>query len=229
LPCKALAGLAGVLVAVSFFGCGGSHDDNATSPSLSTVEAGGTESLNGLKRKARALQAERRRRSGDEQGSAAPGPNDPSAHSDSGGGAGQFRGEGDNSIQEFGHEASGGERESAAAALHAYLDAWAARRWKQACFYMSAGVAVTLERMASLARQGAQGGACPQLFASLNRGADVKAVAAAAGAVDVGSLRVKGERGFVLYHGVAGADYAMPMVREPAGWKVGAVEGIPLQ
>jgi hypothetical protein len=222
--------MAAVLFAASLAGCGGGSGDGG-SATAAEAGSGGAGSLNGLKQKVSRLQAERRRQAkkGIGNGSGDGGTSASPSHSDSGGGAAQFRGEGDNSIQEFGQEASAAERETAAAALHGYLDAWAAHRWKQACFYMSAGVAVTLERMAALARQGTQGDSCPQLFAGLNRAADVKAVAAAAAAVDVGSLRVKGRRGFVLYHGAEGVDYSMPMAYEAGGWKVGALEGISLR
>jgi hypothetical protein len=36
-------------------------------------------------------------------------------------------------------------------------------------------------------------------------------------------LRVKGDRGYALYHGTDGKDYAVPLEREADGWKVSSV------
>jgi hypothetical protein len=46
---------------------------------------------------------------------------------------------------------------------------------------------------------------------------------------DVGALRIEGDHGFVLYHGPGGEPYAMPMVMEGGAWKVGSLEGAPLE
>ena len=130
----------------------------------------------------------------------------PPAHQDSGGGAAQFETKGgDNSIQEFGSEASGSDFEAAAAALHGYLDARAAAAWTAACAYMSPGVAN-----------------CPETLASLS--ADVPAAALSEAAeADVAALRIEGDRGFLLFHGARGTNYFMPLVREGGTWKVAAI------
>jgi hypothetical protein len=230
LPRKALAGLAGLSVVAAIAGCGGGDTSSSSSASASETAAAGTEKLSELQHKVRRLQAERRTHaeSVGGQGSPVPPPGEPSTGRDSGGGSAQFRVEGDNSVQEFGREAPASERESAAAALHGFFDAWVAHRWKTACFYMSAGVVITLGRLAALGENAPQGAGCPQLFAGLSSGSDAKAIGRAA-QIDVGSLRVKGERGFVLYHGAGGAAYAMPMARENGDWKVGALEGVPVE
>lgn len=147
---------------------------------------------------------------------------------DSGGGAGQFRVPGgDNSIQEFGAEASEGEMREAATALHGFLDARAASEWKAACGYLAAGTRRQLEQ---LSRRAAKGGLadCPHLLATLSVAASGTAIREAAIA-DIGSLRSEGSRGFLLYHGAHGADYAIQVSREGDSWRVAGLVGVPLE
>jgi len=47
----------------------------------------------------------------------------------------------------------------------------------------------------------------------------------AAAKADVGSLRIEGDHGFLLYRGAGGMAYAIAMVTEGGAWKVGAVDG----
>lgn len=149
------------------------------------------------------------------------------SHEDSGGGTEQFRVPGgDNSVQEFGSEASSSEFEEAAAALHAFLDARAASDWATACEYLATDVVASLEQLtAGSQRQG--DASCPQLLRNLSGSATERARKEAAIA-DVGSIRVEGETGFALYHGARGVDYAISMTREDDGWKVATLAGIPI-
>jgi hypothetical protein len=147
-------------------------------------------------------------------------------HSDSGGGSGQFRSKGgDNSIQEFGHEAGDSERKAAAAVLHAFFDSRAARRWGTACSNMSAKLIASLEQVVARAEGVANG--CAAILGGLSAGVPNSALGEVAVA-DVGSLRTDGRRGFLLYHGFHKAEYAMPIVIEEGVWKVSALEGSPL-
>jgi hypothetical protein len=143
------------------------------------------------------------------------------SHDDSGGGARQFESKsGDNSIQEYGEEASSSELDEAAAALHGYLDARAAHSWAEACDYLSPAVVSQLGQLAS-ARSGGDPG-CSKLLAALSTGASAGVLRQAA-VVAVGSFRVEGESGFLLFHGAQGADYFTPMVRQDGAWKVAAI------
>jgi hypothetical protein len=152
----------------------------------------------------------------------------PPAHHDSGGGTAQFATKtGDNSIQESGKEGTPAETQAAAAVLHAYLDARVAHRWADACFYLSAGYAATIEAFAGRFAKGKGVKSCPEVLAALATGSSQQALVATARA-DVGALRLEGDHGFVLYRGVGGAAYAMPMVMEGGAWKVGSLEGAPL-
>ncbi|HET9152753.1 MAG TPA: hypothetical protein VFN85_01395 [Solirubrobacterales bacterium] len=146
----------------------------------------------------------------------------PQPHHDSGGGSGQFEAKGgDNSIEEFGEETSGSEFEEAAAALHDYLDARAQRAWAAACRYLAAGV--TKELIAQLAQgRGSPAPTCAGLLAGFSTGLP-QAVLREAAVADVGSLRVEGDRGFLLYHGAGRAPYFISMAREEGHWKVAAI------
>jgi len=146
----------------------------------------------------------------------------PPVHHDSGGGSKQFEAKGgDNSIQQFGSEASGDEFSQAAIALHGYLDARAAGAWAAACSYMADGVTAQLSQMSGAGKQGGHL-SCAKILAALSGGLPPAALHEVAEA-DVGSLRIEGERAFVLFHGAHGVDYFMPMVREGGEWKVAAL------
>jgi hypothetical protein len=149
-------------------------------------------------------------------------------HHDSGGGTAQFATKtGDNSIQESGREGTLSETQAAAAVLHAYLDARVAHRWDDACFYLSAGFAATVEAFAERYAKDKQVKSCPEVLEGLASGSSQQALLATAHA-DVGALRIEGDHGFVLYRGPGGEPYAMPMVLEGGNWKVGSLDGAPL-
>jgi hypothetical protein len=149
-------------------------------------------------------------------------------HHDSGGGTAQFATKtADNSIQESGTEGSAAETQAAAAVLHAYLDARVARRWSDACFYLSAGFAATIETLAERYAKDKAIESCPEVLEAFVSGSSQRALIETARA-DVGALRIEGDHGFLLYHGPGGVPYAMPMVIEGRDWKVGSLEGTPL-
>jgi hypothetical protein len=132
---------------------------------------------------------------------------------------------GDNSVQEFGGEASRSELEEAGAALHGFLDARVAGEWGKACTYLAAAAAKSFEQLASRSKHG--GGSCGATMAALSGGVPKGGLEEAAQA-DVGALRIEGGRGFLLYHGARGTDYAISVAKEGGAWKVGALAGTPL-
>lgn len=145
---------------------------------------------------------------------------------DSGGGAAQFHSEGsDNSIQSFGHEAGGTVRAEAAASLHAFLAAAAQADLPTACSRLATAVKQSNARLlgSELAREG-----CPAVLEVLWSNVPDRTFDEAAAEADVGSFRVQGRRGFLLYHGPQHIDYQMPMVLEQGQWKVAAISGSPL-
>jgi hypothetical protein len=149
-----------------------------------------------------------------------------SSHHDSGGGSEQFLVKGgDNSIQEYGDEATGSEFAVAAAALHRYLDARAAGAWTAACGSLARPLIAQLVEVAA-----GQGGVstCPKALKAIS--ADVAPdVLREAARVDVAALRVEGATGVLLLRNEAGDGYFIAMVRKGDRWKVAAPAASPLQ
>lgn len=243
---KALTALATLLAALVLAACGGGDDGSETSAGgAETAPAAGQAQL---RERADEIEKERQGESGGAEAGAreeqsgdgsgpggagsrgdGPDPSPPAEHSDSGGGAAQFRGSkgGDDSIQEFGQEAGGSELARAAAVLHAYLDARAARRWDDACSYLSAGAVAGIEQFAEAFAQDQDVEGCPEVLGTLSERTSDEALREGAQA-DVGSLRAQGGRGFLLYHGARGVDYAIAVVEEGGEWKIAAPEATPL-
>lgn len=218
-----LAALA--LLGLGAAGCGDDSGPSATSPpadgGAQANESSGGRSVGGGRDGDAATPPAKGGADGGEADDAAP------SERDSGGDVEQFvTPGGDNSVQEFGDEAEETEREEAATALHAFLDARAAGDWETTCRYLSSNVLESLERFATQAKQ-LRGKECPELLGAVSGPATEDARREAAIA-DVGAMRVEGDRAYVLYHGAAKTDYAIPMAREEDGWKVDALGGVPL-
>lgn len=166
-------------------------------------------------------------------GSAEPSPGPPAAafqpkpHHDSGGGAAQFVVKGaDNSVQEFGAEASEAELQAAASALHAFLDARAERNWAAACTYLAKAVTQGFAQLASRPPK-SKGQSCAASLAALS-GKTSTATLREAAVADVGSLRTEGDQAFLVYRGAGGTVYAISLAREGGAWKVASLAAVPL-
>jgi hypothetical protein len=233
-----LAALAVLLLAVGLVACGGGED----STSSTSADASGTSKAEGKPADGASGQADAK--DGDaagKSGGSSEGGGDqsnggssaadfvPKQHDDSGGGSQQYTVKGgDNSVQEFGGEASGSEFEAAAAALHNFLDARAEGNWDAACEYMSKEVVESFEKFAAQAKQ-IDDTSCGALLETLTNPAAKPLMKAEAAKADVGSLRTDGDRSFVIYTGVEkGVFLAMPMVNEDGVWKVSSLAGTPL-
>jgi len=152
----------------------------------------------------------------------------PKKHRDSGGGSKQFRIQGgDNSVQEFGKEADTQEFEAAAVALHNFLDARAEGNWAAACGYMSKAVIESFEKLAAQAKQ-LDDTSCAGILEKLTNPGARAALKAEAQKADAGSLRVEGDRSFVIYTGLEGTIMAMSMDNEDGEWKVASLAATPL-
>lgn len=162
----------------------------------------------------------------------------PKQHDDSGGGSTQYRIEGgDNSVQEFGAEADDAELDAAATALHNFLDARAQEAWATACLYLSTDVRESLEEFAVKAQEAAakQGKAeqadetsCASILGRLTNRAALPELRKEAAKADVGSLRIEGDRAFLIYTGLNGSIIAIPVTNENGSWKVASLAGTPL-
>jgi hypothetical protein len=226
-----VAALVMFLLAVGIGACGGSNDDSPTSDSAETGGQGQSASAAGG--------AEQDRGKGGKEGgegrSGGTGSEGdeaadftPKQHSDSGGGSAQFEVKGaDNSVQEYGAEADSREFEAVAAVLHDFLDARAEGNWAVACQFISKAIIRSFEALHAGGKQAGAGGCAGTLEKLINPVAKDLMRAEAAQA-DVGSVRVEGERSFVIYTGVESAVLAMPMTNEHGSWKVSSLTGTPL-
>lgn len=128
---------------------------------------------------------------------------------------------GEHSIETYGREAAGSEREAVAGALHDYLDAIAGRDYGAACAHLATRVQRSLEQFAggSLRRRG-----CPAILPKLlSPTAPAFARQQAGGSVT--RVRVKGARAFVVYHAPGAKLYMMTMAREGGSWKAALLAG----
>jgi hypothetical protein len=123
----------------------------------------------------------------------------------------------DNSIPTYGSQGSGSQQGEAQAALAAYLKAREAGRWGRACALMGTSVRGQVRVLAEASgRRAPQCSAALVLLAKYNPPRERKNIL-------IGSLaafRVKGNRGFALFHGPHRQQFMMPMVREGGAWKV---------
>ena len=227
---RALSLVVAALLCVSLLACGADSSSSPTASTRGDENSGAPQAGGASDTTSRAAPTEAGRGGGGSSPSSSERPNrarrepsfTPRRHHDSGGGADQFKIKGgDNSIQEYGREAGSPEFAEAAAALHDYLDARAARAWSAACRYF--GSEATKQFVAQLNQgHGTGGPGCVGLLAALS--ADVPgAVLRQAAVADVGALRADGNRGYLLFHGAGGTRYFMPMVREGGQWLVGAI------
>ncbi len=228
-----VAVLVTLLLAVGFAACGGGDSSSST-----TAEAGG-QGQSASKPSGNAAQQGDAKSGGSEGGSGSAegqsggsgggGATDfvPRHHHDSGGGSQQYLVKGgDNSVQEFGVEADAAERDAAAAALHDFLDARAEGNWAAACDYLSKS---TLESFEKLAAQTKEAGAtgCEATLRELTNPSARRAMKAEAAEADVGSLRIEGERAFVIYTAERTV-FAMPVANQGGVWKVASLAATPI-
>ncbi|HKI67126.1 MAG TPA: hypothetical protein VJ989_07640 [Solirubrobacterales bacterium] len=227
---KTLAGaLAVFLLAVGLGACGGGSGDSSSSSTeaAQAQTAGGSGGSGSKQSEAKGGEG---KKSGSESSSHKGEATEftPKQHSDAGGGSQQYvQKGGDNSVQEFGKEAEQQELDVAAVALHNFLDARAEGNWAAACDYMSKSIVESFEKLAAQAKQ-LKETSCAGILEKLTNPAARSAMKQEAEKANVGSLRVEGDRSFVIYKGVKGTILAMPMANEDGDWKVASLAGTPL-
>ncbi len=129
--------------------------------------------------------------------------------------------EGDNSIPNYGSEASAGERAAAQTALGAYLSARAGGEWAGACALMASQVQKQLGALS-----GSDGESCAAAYAKLSSG--ISASERASPLIgSLAALRVEGENAFALFYGPGARQYMMPLRSEGGAWKVTQIAAIP--
>jgi hypothetical protein len=135
---------------------------------------------------------------------------------------------GDNSIQDYGSEASEADRAAAGRALQAYYDALVSGDTEGACALLTSrirdGVEKTLEQL------GGQGGSkapttCAQILKLTVRTGPRSPQLQL---TELLSLRRQGDDAFLIYRAGDGKVYAIAMSEENGDWRVGGVSAAPL-
>lgn len=127
---------------------------------------------------------------------------------------------GDNSIPEYGSEATSSQEAEATAALRAYLVAREGGDWSAACPSMGAPVQKQLETLAKASN--AKSGDCEEAFVTLSKyGSASERVNPLSGGL--AAFRVKGNKAFALFYGPHNQQFMMPMVEEGGAWKVNQI------
>ncbi|MGB8500013.1 MAG: hypothetical protein WCD85_18690 [Pantoea agglomerans] len=118
----------------------------------------------------------------------------------------------------FGEEADSAEREAALQAVEGFMKARAAGDWAVECSYAAREVIQQIEEFFANNPQ-MKGKSCGVLLAGLSEAQPKKTLRNNLGD-SIDSLRVEGTKGFAIYHGTDGGEYAIPMALEDGDWKV---------
>ncbi len=127
----------------------------------------------------------------------------------------------ENKIPKFGEEADGDERGDASEVLEENLEAREAGNWDEQCASLSA--AATKGLAEEVAFEGGSNGCVKDLEALGEPKAETQGARENTMTGPIDALRVKGDRGWALYHGAQGKDWAMKMEIEDDEWKVGSL------
>jgi hypothetical protein len=125
---------------------------------------------------------------------------------------------GDDSVQTFGKEAGPTQSAEAAQTVKGFFQGRADGRWADACYYLSS------EMIGMLTQGAGEDAGCISLLRSFSRNIPRRALKRAT-RVRVGSVRIDGDRGFVVYKGAGGKWYAVLLSKENGEWKLGALAG----
>lgn len=221
-----------LLLAATFTACGGGGDNGSGSGSsqaeVASQAPSGASSSSSEQEQERSGSSEEDLggQSASESGEAAQFV--PKQHQDSGGGSAQYETKGgDNSVQEYGQEAGSGEFEVVANALHDFLDARAEQNWAATCEYASKSIVEQFEKLAAQAKQVEDKG-CAGILGKLINPVARHAFKEEAEKADVRSVRIEGDRAFIIYTGAHGTLLAMPAASEGGSWKVSSLAATPI-
>ena len=135
-------------------------------------------------------------------------------------GSDQFRAQTKSPLLDFGEEGSGPELEEAEETLSAYLAVHSKEDWKASCDLLSKPMLDKIEHLA-ISSTALEDKSCPAFLESF---VVLSAQEKREGeAVESGSLRQQGDKGYLIYYGKGEVVYAMPLDRQDGGWRVGAL------
>ena len=121
-------------------------------------------------------------------------------------------------IASFGEQASPAERAAATTSVQGFARAWIDGDSAKACSLMSASTKQNLAVFESKLK------GCTAQVEGLRATMPAKTLARLRG-IQVAGMRVRGDRGYLLYRDAQGTSSAFPVVREGSSWKVGAIVG----
>jgi hypothetical protein len=119
------------------------------------------------------------------------------------------------SIESFGEEAEGSERDEVLSAFHGYLGALAEGDEQGACSQLAASVQQSLSQLAAKAKKPLS---CPQLLEAL-LSPEVDQIARGQEKGKVTKVRVKGDSAFVVFHAPGARLFQLTLAREGGEWK----------
>jgi hypothetical protein len=125
---------------------------------------------------------------------------------------------GEASIEGFGSEAEGAEREAILSVFSGYLDALAEKDYRVACEHLSAVVRESLAQLAG----GDSTTKCPSTLPALLAPTAAQ-IAQEQAKGEVTKVRVEGERGFVVFKAPGAELYQLTMLAEGGEWKAASV------
>jgi hypothetical protein len=123
---------------------------------------------------------------------------------------------GDNTVQEFGREATPAERAQVSTMVAAWLRARAAKNWGKACSYLHSKVRAFALRTASQASE-ERSMTCPKALALFSQSGEPPRDNIKDG---VASLRIEAGTGYAQYHGKEGRDWILAVRMEDGDWKI---------
>jgi hypothetical protein len=130
---------------------------------------------------------------------------------------------GKNTIPKFGQEASSEEREAAGSVVDESFKARAAADFATQCQTLSPRAIKEIPGAKDL-----QG--CPKALKELAEPlSQSKKIRADSLSGSIAAMRVKGDRGYALYHGNDGKNYAVALGKEDGTWKVASILTIELE
>ena len=127
--------------------------------------------------------------------------------------------EGEKSVEEFGTEASGSQRQAILAAEQGYLRALSASEPERSCALLASQVRESLRQL--VVKRLKDEGCAAILSRLLSPQAPATSKAQAEG--EVTKVRVQGDRAFVVFHAPGAKLYVFTLVREGGKWKASAV------
>ena len=132
-------------------------------------------------------------------------------------GSDQFRDKTDSGLLDFGEEGSAGELEEAEKAVQSFFSARSKEDWHATCAQLSPALRSKIEHLAISSTE-LQDKSCPSFLETFLRISKQEREESAA--IDAGSLRQQGTRGFLLFYGGREVVYAMPLRKEGEAWRV---------